>query len=135
MAYPWQKPEGSQRGPVLGGKESLARMKESMRNSHRKEPPSPPKPVGFFGKDKEVQWIEARRRALKDRSIPGAGRFYSEQDIDKMLKEDFPDPYLTKERVKRRMDKLASEKKCAKTGDEKLAIDRKIRFYEKRIFE
>jgi len=98
---------------------------------------SPPKPKSLFEEKEAISRPEFREILRKAPSqIPGAGgRMYSWQERVNMEKELFPyerfSSHISEIEVKRRLRELRSERHKAETGEERLNIDRKIRFLEK----
>jgi len=97
---------------------------------------SPPKPKSLFEEKKEISRLEFREILRKaSPQIPGAGgKMYSLQERVNMEKEIFPDSrfssHISEIEVKKRLRELRSERYGAKTGEERLNVDRKIRFLE-----
>ena len=92
--------------------------------------------MSIFNKKREITRPEFRQLLRKSSPyIPGAGgRSYSLQERIKMEKEIFPSSrfssHISEIEVKRRLRELRTAKYRAKTGAEKINIDRKIRFLQ-----
>lgn len=90
--------------------------------------------MSIFDKKQEISRPEFREILRKASPlIPGGGgRTYSWQERVKMEKEIFPEErfksHISEIEVKRKLRELRMERYRAKTREEKLNIDRKIRF-------
>lgn len=85
MILPWQKPESKPRGPVLGGQDSLARLKNSLNSRRVKEP-------------------------KKDASIFGGKPYLLRKDMVKKVKEDEKSDFFKKLKFdKNKREKLVNE--------------------------
>ncbi|KPJ57440.1 hypothetical protein AMJ49_00695 [Parcubacteria bacterium DG_74_2] len=96
-------------------------------------------PRGIFTRKSAISRIEFEKIASKGRYIVpgGEGRRWGKEDIKKMIEKDFPREKLggqiSKREFEKRMGELAMEKRRAKTGEEKIKTEQKIRFYRKRF--
>lgn len=92
--------------------------------------------MSIFGKKKEVTRPELREILRKSSPyIPGAGgKMFSLQQRIKMEKEMFPSSrfssHISEIEVKRRLRELRTQRHRAKTHQEKINTDRKIRFLQ-----
>ncbi len=92
--------------------------------------------MSIFNKKKGITRPELREILKKSSPyIPGAGgRMYSLQQRMKMEKEMFPhsrfSSHISEIEVKRRLRELRTERHRAKTSQERVGTDRKIRFLQ-----
>ncbi len=90
--------------------------------------------MSIFDKKREVSRPEFREKLRKSSPyIPGAGgKTYSWRERVKMEKEVFPrerfKSHISEIEVKKRMRELRTERYKAKTREEKLKVDRKLKF-------
>ena len=102
----------------------------------KSEPKETLKKASIFDKKKSITRPEFREILKKSSPyIPGAGSMmYSLQKRIKMEKEIFPSSrfssHITEIEVKRRLRELRTQRHRAKTKQEKIDTDRKIRFLQ-----
>lgn len=99
-----------------------------------KNPKETPK-ESFFGKRGYLSREELRERLRKaSPQIPGSAKWYTREQRTKMEKEDFGKEYgtyITRQEYQKRLQELKREKFKVKTDQEKMDIDRKIRYLKK----
>lgn len=87
---------------------------------------------GFFGKKGYVSRLELREKLRKaPPKIPSIGKWYTRQERVNMEKETFGKEYknhITRRECQYRIRKLKNEGFRAKTGSEKLEINRRIKY-------
>ena len=86
----------------------------------------------FFGKKGYLSRLELREKLRKAPSkVPGLGKWYTRRERVNMEKEIFGKEYkehITRHECRYRLRKLEREKFRAKTGKEKLEINRRIKY-------
>jgi hypothetical protein len=97
---------------------------------------------GVFGEKAAVSRIEFLKKALRGGRyhVPrGGGEMIDKPQIKKMIEEDFPKEKLggqiSRKEFEQRMKELQMEKFKAKTAQEKFEVEKKIKFYRRRILK
>ncbi len=89
--------------------------------------------MSIFNKKKQFSRLEFRETLRKaPPRVPGSGKIYSRQERMKMEKELFPQKrfqsHISEIEVKRKLRELRMERYKTKGREERLKIDRKIKF-------
>ncbi len=87
--------------------------------------------MGIFDKKREVSRLELREALRKGSPfVPGGGMLSREERVklEKEVFSKFLGSYISKEEFKRTIRDLERKKLYAKSGKEKLELDRKIRY-------
>lgn len=96
-----------------------------------KEPPQ----EDFFGEEGHLSRSELREKLRKaSPEIPGSSKQFTKEQRIALEKEIFGKEYgdyITREEYQRRLRELEQEKYKAKKTEEKITIDRKIRYLKK----
>ena len=91
--------------------------------------------MSIFDKKQSLDRRELREKLEKaSPKIPGSNREYSRAERIKLEEEVFGKKFgglITKQEFKRRLLKMRENKFRAKTGDEKIKLDRKMRYLKK----
>lgn len=100
-----------------------------------KEASKEPAKEDFFGKKGYLSRIQLRERLRKaSPKIPGSTKWYTRQQRINLEKEVFAKgygDYITRQEYQRRLRELSREKFKVKTSQEKIDINRKIRYLKK----
>lgn len=103
-----------------------------MINSSKNKIPKEKPKEDFFGEKGYLSRIELREKLRKaPPKVPGLGKWHTRQERVNMEKEIFGKEYkshITRQECRYRLRKLRNEGFRAKTGKEKLEINRRIKY-------